>query len=289
MRGRAFAPDSGGGAATLGCVKANLARAGDPSPGVCFRRFLRQDLARRCAESPHYSLRAYAEHLGIDHATLSQLLRGRRALTARTIAELGGRLRLPAAAIARYQTFAAARGAGDPRAEQVRQLARDAADLVGDPFHFAILELTRIECFEADSRWIARMLDAAVDEVNVALQRLVRLGLLEMRGAREWVDRSGPAVADCDATPAVVLERLLLQVRDLAARALPRAPQDLRLYSSTTLAVDRSRARAVVERLERVRAEVTALLESDARRDDVFQLEISFFPLTPLATGEDHG
>ena len=52
-------------------------------------------------------------------------------------------------------------------------------------YHFAILELTRLSEFRADSRWIARVLDISVDEVNVALQRLIRLDLLDMA-----VDRS---------------------------------------------------------------------------------------------------
>jgi hypothetical protein len=47
-------------------------------------------------------------------------------------------------------------------------------------YHFAILELTRLQDFQPDSRWIARVLGLNPDEVNIALARLMRLGLLEM-------------------------------------------------------------------------------------------------------------
>lgn len=280
VRGSRFAPDSKAPFVTLPRVKANLARPDDPTPDDDFRRWLQADLARRCADNPLYSLRAYAQHLQIDHATLSQLLRGKRTLTARTIDDLGARLRLPAATVARFQANAAADATTTPWSDEVQQLAHDAADLIADPFHFAILELTTVAGFRPDSRWIARVLDASVDEVNVALQRLLRLRLLAMREGGEWVDCSGPTIARRDAFPAAVLDRLLTQVRELAARALQKAPKDQRLYSSTTLAVARDRVPEVIDRLDRLRHELTASLERDARRDDVYQLEICFFPLT---------
>ena len=51
--------------------------------------------------NPHYSLRAFAKYLAIDHATISQVV-GARPLTARTILRLGTRLGLERCAIDRY-------------------------------------------------------------------------------------------------------------------------------------------------------------------------------------------
>jgi hypothetical protein len=73
----------------------------------------------------------------------------------------------------------------------VRQLARDAAEVLADVHHAAILELVALEHFRPDSRWIARVLGLSPDRVNIALQRLLRLGLLEMSGRDRWVDCSG--------------------------------------------------------------------------------------------------
>lgn len=265
-------------------VKASLSHQGDPSRPRGFRHFLQQDLARRCAGNEHYSLRSYARHLAIDHATLSQLLRGKRTLTARVIAELGQRLGLDAEAIARYQAVEAAAAGDDTAGSELRLLAQQAAELIADPFHFALLELVRVRGFRPDSRWIARLLGAGVDEVNVALQRLVRLDLLRMDGDT-WVDRCGAAVAPAGAFPAAVLEALLARIRALPQRgdAAAAAP----FTASTTIAIDRARVTAVVERLDRLRREITALLEHDEHRDAVYQLEIAFFPLT--ASEHQHG
>ncbi len=67
-----------------------------------FRARLQCELARRCADNPHYSLRAFALDLRTDHSTLSQLLRGKRALSQGTIERLGDHLGLAGAEIAAY-------------------------------------------------------------------------------------------------------------------------------------------------------------------------------------------
>jgi plasmid maintenance system antidote protein VapI len=66
-----------------------------PAP-TTFAAVLRAELTRRCARNPSDSLRAFARALEADHATLSQILRGRRALTRDTILQLGERLGLDA-------------------------------------------------------------------------------------------------------------------------------------------------------------------------------------------------
>jgi hypothetical protein len=50
-----------------------------------------------------------------------------------------------------------------------------------------------MEGFKTNSRWIAKTLGIAVEDVNIALQRLMRLGLLEMAARDRWVDTSGDA------------------------------------------------------------------------------------------------
>ena len=71
-------------------------------PPASFRTFLQAELARRCARSNQYSLRAFARFLELDHSTLSQLLRGKRRLTDRTIRRCGVRLGLDEDSIAEF-------------------------------------------------------------------------------------------------------------------------------------------------------------------------------------------
>lgn len=254
--------------------------------GASFRVLLSEELARRCSRNPQYSLRAFAAALGVDHATLSQWLRGKRSLTPEAVERLGARLGLPHEVVRAHAERERLYPPAGPERPEVRQLAADVASLVADWWHFAILELVRLESFRPDSRWIARVLDLEVDVVNVALQRLLRLRLLEMAAPDRWIDRSGDAAASLDGLPTEALEKLVAEARRLAVQSLRDVPGALREHSMTTVAVDTARLAGAFERIARFRRELLVYLdEGGAPRDDVYQLEIHLFPVTRLRRG----
>jgi transcriptional regulator with XRE-family HTH domain len=133
---------------------------------MSFRVLLQSELDARCARNPRYSIRAFARHLAVDHATLSQWIRGKRPLSKDAIKTLGAKLGLPPAQVLVYAEYA---GIDGPDA--------------------AILALAAAPDFRPDSRWIAATLAVGVDEANIALQRLLRLGLLQMEDRNRWVTR----------------------------------------------------------------------------------------------------
>ena len=253
-----------------------------PENRLDLRAFLRNELANRCARNPRYSLRAFARHLGIDHSTLSQLLRGRRPLAVRTIERLCAKMSIDRAQCQQFIVAERTRrreGGDDP--ERVRRLGRDALVLLSDWRHFAILELTRIESFKPDSRWIARVLGATVDEVNVVIQRLLRFRLLEMTETGRWTAASTAAPMSFNDLLDAVADHLGNRSGDGTQAAVtwdPR-PHD---RSETTLAVDSRQLNAAIEIMERCRADVTRVLTSGTQKDDVYRLEISLRPLTSV-------
>jgi uncharacterized protein (TIGR02147 family) len=270
----------------IGVVKTNLlASTPLPTPSTCFRLFLQAELGRRCDKNPQYSLRAFAKYLGIDHATISQLLRGKRPLTPRTILKLGTRLGLDRAAIDGYvahEAYWRNRAADEVAQGEIQQLANDAANVIADWYHYAILELTRLHNFRANSRWIARVLGITADEVNLAVSRLARLGLLEMADRDRWIDKSGNTTASLAEFNQAAVRRLSEQVRQRMTAAAGTVPAGAFEHSATTLALSTARLPIVLERIARFRRELTVLLQDDLRPDDVYQLEINFFPVTNL-------
>jgi transcriptional regulator with XRE-family HTH domain len=157
-----------------------------------FRERLRQELESRRSKNPRYSLRALATFLGTDHSTLSQVLRGTRPVPARRIRSWAKKL-----GCGREETtvYIAAEHVPDAqtaeRHQQLRQWTAEALSVVSDPVHWRILRLSRAADFQADCRWIAEETDSTVDQVNLALSRLLRLGLLEMSAAGKWKDLTG--------------------------------------------------------------------------------------------------
>jgi transcriptional regulator with XRE-family HTH domain len=126
---------------------------------VQFRERLQAEFAQRQRRNTRYSLRAFARDLGTDHSTLSQLLRGRRAFSPRTVTLLGRSLGLSRAAMI------------DACIEQNAQ---------------TIMQLVRSASFQPNSRWIATRTGIPIDAVNAALDRLLRERQLQMQTIHHW-------------------------------------------------------------------------------------------------------
>lgn len=166
--------------------KPNPIRPLNDIPALSFRAHLQSELGHRCAANAQYSLRAFAQHLSVDHSTLSQVLRGKRALSSKAIESMGGKLKLPRSEIDRFVAYEQLVTARTGEFRELQQLACDTLCLISDASHYRIVELTRTNEFQPDSRWLARVLDLSVDEVNVVITRLLRLGLMEMEDRTRW-------------------------------------------------------------------------------------------------------
>jgi transcriptional regulator with XRE-family HTH domain len=142
---------------------------------VTFQGLLQSEFDRRHTANGRYSLRSFARFLSLDHSTLSQILRGKRRLTPRNVCAIGRKLGLAAAVIAEHCAA-----------------ENDAA----------VLAALNRPGFRADSRWLSTMIGLPLDEVNIALQRLLRKRRLVMSSRGSWLrveedsGKSGGAVAD---------------------------------------------------------------------------------------------
>lgn len=127
---------------------------------MSFRELLRSELSRRQAKNPRYSLRRFASALGIQHSTLSRLLRSQGSVAARTI-------------------HALAQPLGLTKVEEQRYCAEEA--------RVAVLDAARAPDLPKDSRHLASRLGISVDAVNVSLQSLLRQRALSMPAHDRWL------------------------------------------------------------------------------------------------------
>ena len=144
-----------------------------------FREKLAQEFAARRARNSRYSLRAFAAHLSADHSTLAQILRGARKVPASSIRAWAKILGLSAEEAAVY--IAAEHVPDAETAHRQRQLQHwtaEALSILSDRSHWEIARRVGTAS-AADTRAIAREAGLAVDQVNMALARLLRLRLLE--------------------------------------------------------------------------------------------------------------
>jgi transcriptional regulator with XRE-family HTH domain len=160
-----------------------------------FRERLNFEFGKRKQDCPNYSLRAFANLLGMDHSTLSQILRGYRRATVSQIRAAGKILGLSPEEITVYLAAEHVPDAGTAaRQDQLRQWT----------VHWEILRLCREPGFRADCRWIAGKAEVTVDAVNIALTRLLRLRLID----GSWKDLTGAKARTASAFRKLALSRV---------------------------------------------------------------------------------
>jgi transcriptional regulator with XRE-family HTH domain len=156
-----------------------------------FREKLQAEFAARRLKNARYSLRAFAAFLGADHSTVAQILRGSRPIPAARVRAWARKLGFgPEEAAVYVAAEHVDSTAASARAQQLRHWTAEALAVMSEPVHFEILRLTHEPGFLADSRWVAAQAHVPPDEVNIALTRLLRLGLIEMGSVGEWRDRT---------------------------------------------------------------------------------------------------
>jgi hypothetical protein len=151
-----------------------------------------EELAARRAKNPRYSLRAFAAFLETDHSSLGQILRGARPAPQAGIRLWAKKLGMTSEEAALY--IAASHvpdEASARRQHQLRHWTAEALAIVREPAHWEIVRLSRTAGFQPDCRWIAAQFGGNVDQVNIALSRLLRLGLLASSPSGRWVDLTG--------------------------------------------------------------------------------------------------
>ncbi|MFM9862800.1 MAG: hypothetical protein ACKVRO_04255 [Micropepsaceae bacterium] len=150
-----------------------------------------QEFSARRAVNGRYSLRAFAGLLGVDHATLSQVLRSKRQMPVEHIGSWARKLKLSPEETAVY--MAVARIADEQAraaSEALRQWAAEMMALLGQAVHRELLRLTRTKGFGSDSRSAADAIGVSIDDVNIALSRMLRLGLMEVDAGGIWKDKT---------------------------------------------------------------------------------------------------
>lgn len=247
---------------------------------IDFRLYLQQELIRRCDRNRNYSLRSFAKSLSVDASTLSQILRGTRPLSKTMQRKLALTLGLGPMEFERFNETDTQDAALSPK--ELRELSADFFAVMSDWYHDAILELSRIPSFQSNARWVAKKLGITVSEVNIAVERLQRLEFLTIDEQGNWINTlsDNTISTDFDVTSAA-LRKLQKQVLELSTKALETVPKPQRDHSSMMVTFDPDDLTAIKQKIKDFRRDVFAYCErKEARPSSVYQLAVSFFPIT---------
>lgn len=246
-----------------------------------FRLVLQDEFLRRCRRNPRYSVRAFARALGTDSSALSKILTGRRNLTASMHRHLGRGLGYSPVEVVRfgsYQERLARKRSLKKPTPIFRPMDQEVFEVIAGWYHHAILELAQTRAFRSDPKWIAQRLGISAGETHIAIERLIKVGLLRKKAGQLLVVHTHNSTVDKTFTTATAM-RLQKQVLEMSAVALEEIPYEKRIHTSTTMAIDSQRMEEARLLIKRFRRQLNSLM-SQGECDEVYQLGVSFFPLT---------
>jgi uncharacterized protein (TIGR02147 family) len=170
--------------------------------------------------------------------------------------------------------------------KKYEQLAFDTYKTISEWFHFAILELVSVKNFDQSPKGVAKLLNITVEQAQEALERLVRLKLLKV-DVNGRLNRTSHFLTTTEhhfTNDALVNLQSGLMERSLFA--LRKVAFDRRDHSSMTMAINSKRLPEAKRRIKKFRRALCEDLQVESDRDSVYQLLISFFPLTPAKAPE---
>ncbi len=202
---------------------------------------------------------------------------GKKQLSDETFQKIASRLELDEEAVEEhYPALAKAK----LKTLSFDEVAADQFQFISDWHYYAILEAVTLEGFDGTSGFLAESLGLTLSKTETAVARLVRLGHLKA-DAKGRIAPSSPnlTTARLPAPPTACREHER-QVLQLAIDALEKFGLDQRDQSSLTLAIPASRMKEARKKIDEFRAEMGSMLQRRGKRDAVYNLSISFYPIT---------
>jgi uncharacterized protein (TIGR02147 family) len=154
---------------------------------------------------------------------------------------------------------------------------------MSDWYHYAILELIKIENFPHTTFDFSRALGITKSEANIAVERMLRIGLLRIdSNDRYYESNSGFATNISGNLTSIGAKQLQKQILEQSAEALMNVSIELRNHTSMTMAIDPKLMPEAIERIKKFRRELSEFLETNGAPTEVYQMSLSLFPVTQL-------
>lgn len=251
-----------------------------------FVNLVKNNLAIKMANNPSFSLRTYAKQLGVSPATLSGVLNGKRRLSADKIGKIGFALGLNPEEIWDFQRESLGTEAVK-RKSYFNELSQDIFITVSEWYHLAILEVMKLPDFKPNAKWIAKRLQIKETQAKLAIERLQRVGILKISKAGKWVDNMDGFTTHYQKDKTNdAKKRYQKELLEKSIQSLMHDDYSERDHSSTTMAINIKDIGKAKDMIKHFRKQLSQCLEANKKPNEVYQLQVSFFPITKINKGD---
>ncbi len=252
-----------------------------------FSTFLNSELLRRQSTNSSYSLRAFARDLNIEPSLLSKILRKKVPITLKMLDRLAPSVGLVEPELISYREYVkSSDGIKHFESMQDVKVHHEEFKLIQNWYNITIVELTLLADFQPEAAWISTKLGISVDEAKLAVERLITLGFLNKTEGGQLV-KSGNGtpglriVSDDHASYITALRQSITQFGAKAMQAMHDIPNSQRANMTLTVAIDSTLVDEAKKKITQFTRTLADELEKKSQnKDHVYELMVSFFPLT---------
>jgi uncharacterized protein (TIGR02147 family) len=254
------------------------------TPVTDFFSWFEREFLKRRKKNENYSIRAFANYLGLAAPTVSHLLAKKRTPSAKFAAKLFLRLEAtPQEQEIILSALKQKRGVESSKLKPAKNhdyqmIALDSFKLLADWYHYAILELTSVKDFKSDYAWIANQIGISVPEARQAIERLLRLDLIEEKN-HSFVKTNAFVTNYDEGVTNTALKQLQRYVLQKALEAIDVVGPEEKDITSMTMAIDEKKIPEAKKIIRKFRRDLCEFLE-DGEQTRVFNLGIQLYPIS---------
>lgn len=241
-----------------------------------------EELERRCRANARYSMRSFARALSISPSALSMVLNGERGLSLELATAISKKLGLDPTSSAAFIGTAIRRRRTpqtvQPASQSFNQLTLDQFGVISEWYHFAILSLITTKEFRPELPWIASRLGITQGEARAAVERLVRLKVLDV-SQKKWKQVGNPIFVNNTESTAATRQHQK-QILEKATYSLENDSMELREMNSVTIAIDPKQVGIAKRRIAQFLMDLMNELESQSTPKEVYHLSTQLYPVS---------
>lgn len=260
-----------------------------------YRQYLRDFYAEEKKRNPKFSFRYFARIAGLPSFNyLKLIMDGKRNLTPFYIKKFVKGLKLNGFGTTYFETLIQMNQSRDPliqkecfkkliriiRGANGLEVPRDKEEIYDKWYHWAIREMTLLPDFKEDPEWISKQLKGSITptQAKKSLSLLKKLRLVgKEKGKLISINR---IVRSSDEVENLLIKKLHESFIQKALQALYNIPLNEREFAGLTIALSKEKVSFIKEKIKEWRRELNEILSAEEKLEEVYQLNIQFYPLT---------
>jgi uncharacterized protein (TIGR02147 family) len=247
---------------------------------------LQSEFLKRTRKNARYSVRSFAQSLGLSPATVSLLLRRKHHVTLPILNQLAEKLQFSPATYESLKLFLERQSHLTSRRKEVKgrrelqasSISQEIFEVVSDWRSLALFSLLELEDACEDPKWIAERLGLKATDVSALIDRLLSLSMLKREDGR--LKQAIPSIRLDDRSSTVASRKIQRQFLTKAIEAISDVQPEWRDLTTMTFTMRKEDVAYAMERITRFRRQLTEELESVQGTDEVYNLSIQLYPLT---------